>query len=59
MDYRIKEAIDEGYVNTAVGIALETNFEDFSRNDYIKLIKFCYECYLHVEDCLDDLRSEK
>lgn len=59
MDYRIKEAIDEGYVNTAVGIALETNFEDFTFNDYATLLKFCYECYLHAEECLEDLRNRK
>lgn len=49
MDLRIQDAINDGYIHSAIGLSRDTDYKDFSRDDFIKLINFCYERFLHFE----------
>lgn len=60
MNSKVQDCICGGYIHSAVGISRDTNYKDFSREDFIKLIDFCYSSYLHIESYLDhSKRGEK
>lgn len=58
MKNSIQDCINGGFVHSAVGIARDSKYEGFSKQDYIKLIDFLYERYLHNDPFLEDSTEE-
>lgn len=58
MNSKIQDCINGGFVHSAIGISRDSEYKGFSQNDFIKLIDFLYEHYLHAESELEDLKEE-
>lgn len=60
MNSKVQDCICYGCIHNAIGISRRIKYQDFSRDDFIKLIDFCYSCYLDIESYLEhSMRTEK
>lgn len=60
MKKEIMDCISGGYLHSAIGISRQIEYQDFSREDFIKLIDFCYSCFLQSERDLEyEMRDKK